>query len=145
MTYCACEQFYGGDCEACRAKKAPTGYAGLGSHASDLRELRACQERIAELEDSVRLYATISDNAQDMATNAAGAVVNQAARIATLEAERADSIPRAVLVSALRERGESSCGEQDHRSGPCPGCWRGDELIDLADEIERGEWPVEGE
>lgn len=30
--------------------EAPAGYAGLGSHASDLRELRACQERIATLE-----------------------------------------------------------------------------------------------
>lgn len=49
-------------------------------------------------------------------------------------AERADTIPRAVLVRALRDRAKG-CPDQDW-----PESTR-DELEQVADEIERGEWP----
>jgi BMFP domain-containing protein YqiC len=91
--------------------EAPAGYADLGSHASDLRELRACQGRIA-----------------------------------TLEAELADTIPRAVLVGSLRKRlrqatapGAASCSSDMRRDAIA------ETLRGLIREIERGEWPGEGE
>lgn len=66
--------------------------------------------------------------------------------VATLEAERADAIPRAAIVTALRKRlrqatapGGASCSSDMRRDAIA------ETLRGLIREIERGEWPKEGE
>lgn len=77
---------------------------------------------------------------------AAAHIESLESRIATLEAELADTIPRAVLVGSLRKRlrqatapGGASCSSDMRRDAIA------ETLRGLIREIERGEWPGEGE
>ncbi len=114
--------------------------------------LEADQERLieaigcADYGDHGRKLVGSVDEAVGRAERTSRDYGNAIDRIATLEAERANAIPRAVLVGSLRKRlrqatapGGASCSSDMRRDAIA------ETLRGLIREIERGEWPGEGE
>lgn len=125
--------------------------------------IEALEARVAELEGPCSFCLEtpghgaskpICDGCAQLATDQAKTSRGLVERIAALEAdqerlieaERADAIPRAVLVGSLRKRlrqatapGGASCSSDMRRDAIA------ETLRGLIREIERGEWPGEGE
>lgn len=125
--------------------------------------IEALEARVAELEGPCSFYLEtpghgaskpICDGCAQLATDQAKTSRGLVERIAALEAdqerlieaERANAIPRAVLVGSLRKRlrqatapGGASCSSDMRRDAIA------ETLRGLIREIERGEWPGEGE
>lgn len=117
--------------------------------------IEALEARVAELEGPCSFCLEIPghgasrpicDGCAQLATDQAKTSRDLVDRIAALEAEWADAIPRAVLVGSLRKRlrqatapGGASCSSDMRRDAIA------ETLRGLIREIERGEWPGEGE
>lgn len=106
------------------------GHAAIAMARTAAAEIERLQARVQELEaDNEALQSHVAMRTEILAT-----------------AERADTIPRAVLVGSLRKRlrqatapGGASCSSDMRRDAIA------ETLRGLIREIERGEWPGEGE